>query len=147
MLPVVKESLEQSAGQVSYFAGSRAGVVPARPLKSIRYTASMDLDADIFEQLQRDFAAEVVPSIVAQLLATTESTRVQRCIVFAARGHRWFFDYLCRMAKSDSRDVIATAEYARLDPQLRLYDFGKPIPAARIEEPMAFQDFSKSANE
>ena len=103
----------------------------------------MDLDPDIVEQLRRDFAEEAVPAVITQLLATTKSPRVHRCIVFAARGHRWFLDYLCRMAKSDWRDVIMTAEYARSDPQLRLYDFNNPIPAARIEDPLAIHDFSK----
>ena len=105
----------------------------------------MNPDPDILEQLERDFSAEEVPGIVGQLLATTNSPRVLRCIVFAARGHRWFLDYLCRMAKCDYRDVIMTAEYARSDPQLRLYDFNKPIPTARIDDPMASDDSPKSA--
>jgi hypothetical protein len=129
----------ERCGKLNWWSARR------RPSDVIRYTASMDLEPDIVEQLRRDFAEAAVPTVARQLLATTKAPRVQRCIVFAARGHRWFLDYLCRLAKSDWRDVIMTAEHARSDPQLRLYDFNKPIPAARIDDPMAFHDFSKPA--
>lgn len=107
----------------------------------LKAASQMDVDPDILDQLQRDFPSEAIPAVLSQLLATTKSQRVLRCIVFAARGHRWFLDYLCRMAEFDCRDVIMTAEFARSDPQLQLYDFSKPIPAAKIDDPMAFHDF------
>ncbi len=105
----------------------------------------MELAADILEQLCADFGAEAVNPLAEQLAETTSIARVQRCIVFKARGHRWFFNYLCKMTKLDFRDMIVTAEYGNGDPQLRLYDFSKPIPMARIEDPFAIHDFSKSS--
>ena len=97
----------------------------------------IEIDPDILDQIENDFPAESVPSVVAQLLATTQSQRIFRCIVFAARGHRWYFEYLCRLAKFDYRDVIMSGEYARGDPQLHLYNFNRTIPEARIDDPFA----------
>jgi hypothetical protein len=91
------------------------------------------LAPDIFAQLQKDFPADQVAARVQQVLETTSNERLQRCIVFAGRGHPWYFDYLCRMYKTDYRDVILIAEYDRLG--ARLYNFGLPIPEARIDEP------------
>ncbi len=104
----------------------------------------MDIPQDILDQLRIDFGIEAVPGLIEKLVAATGNARVQRCIVFKARGHRWFFDYLCRMTKLDFRDVIMTAEYGNGDPQLRLYDFSKPIPLAKIENPFPVQDFQSA---
>jgi hypothetical protein len=95
----------------------------------------VDIDPDILDQLRADFPAEAIPEVTAELVAATTSQRILRCIVFEARGHRWLLSYLCRLAKLDWRDVIMSAEYARGDPQLRLYDFNRPIPQARIDHP------------
>jgi hypothetical protein len=86
------------------------------------------VEPDILDQLTRDFPSTAVPGLLVKLRETTKSPRLQRCIVFAAHGHPWLFDYLCRLTKVDHRDVIMTAEYWRGDSQLGLYDFNKPIP-------------------
>ncbi len=90
----------------------------------------MPIDPDIVERVKADFPVADVPSVLARLESASSSQRVLRCIVFAARGHPWYFDFLCRLANTDYRDVIMAAEYERLGE--RLYDFTKPIPEARI---------------
>lgn len=93
----------------------------------------MNVAQDIVDQLQHDFPADEIDKRLAQLTEASSTTRIQRCIVFASRGHAWYFDYLCRLAKIDYRDVIMAAEYDRLD--AHLYDFNKPIAEARIDDP------------
>lgn len=95
----------------------------------------MSIEPDIVDQLRQDFAAVDVAARLSQLAQASASPRIQRCIVFASRGHPWYFDYLCKLVDIDSRDVIMAAEYDRLD--ARLYDFSKPIPDARIDDPYA----------
>ena len=89
------------------------------------------IEADIVECIQRDFPEDSVQDILTKILAASSSQRIQRCIAFAARGHRSHLDYLCQLARIDYRDVIMAAEYDRFDTQL--YDFNQPIPNARIE--------------
>ncbi|MFO1438383.1 MAG: hypothetical protein U1F81_08675 [Verrucomicrobiaceae bacterium] len=88
---------------------------------------------DIVAQANTDFPPEKVGELLKQLLAASGSERIQRCIVFAARGHPWRFQFLCKLAKEDFRDGIMNAEYDRHD--TRLYDFTKPIFEAQIEDP------------
>jgi hypothetical protein len=95
----------------------------------------MSIEADIVERVQADFPAESVASVLAELEAASSTPRIQRCIVFAARGHPWYFAYLCRHTKTDYRDVIMAAEYVLSD--LRLYDFTRPFHSARIDDPYA----------
>lgn len=93
----------------------------------------MEIAADILTQLQTDFCEAEWVRRIAQLSQASQSDRVQRCIVWASRGHRWYFDFLCQLAEEDYRDVILSAEYDRLD--ARLYDFARPIPEARLDDP------------
>jgi hypothetical protein len=93
----------------------------------------MPMELDIVEQLQRDFPVSEIEARLSQLAQASNSLRIQRCIVFASRGHPWYFDYLCKLAKFDFRDVVMAAEYDRLN--VRLYDFNRPIPEARIDDP------------
>jgi hypothetical protein len=93
----------------------------------------MELPPDIVAQANTDFPPEKVSEVLEQLQAASSSERIRRCIVFAARGHAWRFRFLCKLAKDDFRDVIMNAEYDRQD--TRLYDFNKPIPEARIDQP------------
>jgi len=95
----------------------------------------MSIEADIIAQVQADFPPEAVPSVLAQLEVASATPRIQRCIVFAARGHPWYFAYLCRHTKTDYRDIIMAAEYVLSD--LRLYDFTRPFHSARIDDPYA----------
>jgi hypothetical protein len=95
----------------------------------------MSIEADIVEQVQVDFPPETVSSVLAQLETASSTPRIQRCIVFASRGHPWYFAYLCRHTKTDYRDVIMAAEYVLSD--LRLYDFTRPFHCARIDDPYA----------
>jgi hypothetical protein len=95
----------------------------------------MSIEADIVERVQADFSPEAVPAVLAQLEAASSTPRIQRCIVFAAHGHPWYFTYLCRHTKTDYRDVIMAAEYVLSD--LRLYDFTRPFQSARIDDPYA----------
>ena len=85
---------------------------------------------DILDCIKRDFPATDVPGVIEQIELASDSPRVQRCIVFAARGHPWYLDFLRRQAKTDWRDVIFAAEYAF---EKRLYDFNKPISKARLQ--------------
>jgi hypothetical protein len=91
----------------------------------------MSIESEISDQVCKDFPAEEVPRMLERLESLSEDARTLRCIVFAARGHPWYFDFLCRLAKVDYPDVISAAEYERL--RERLYDFNKPIPEARID--------------
>jgi hypothetical protein len=93
----------------------------------------MNIAQDIIDQLRHDFPGDEVDRRLAQLAEASNTTRIQRCIVFASRGHAWYFDYLCKLAQIDYRDVIMAAEYDRLD--ARLYDFNMPIAEARIDDP------------
>lgn len=95
----------------------------------------MSIEAEIVERVRADFPNEALSDVLSRLEAASDTPRIQRCIVFAARGHPWYFNYLCRLAKTDYRDVIMAAEYDRLD--IRLYDFTRPFSQARIEEPYA----------
>ena len=92
----------------------------------------MEIAPDIIAQTKADFPAEKLDEALAQLAASAKSDRIQRCIIFAARGHPWKFRFLCKLAKDDFRDVIHDAEYYH---DARLYDFNKPIPEASIDEP------------
>lgn len=93
----------------------------------------MEIDPDIVSQVRSDFPPDEVSARLDQLAAASMCQRVLRCIVFAARGHPWYFDSLCKLARIDYRDVIVAAEYERLG--ARLYDFSKPFDRARIEAP------------
>jgi hypothetical protein len=93
----------------------------------------MELAPDIVAQAKADFPPEKVGEVLEQLRASSSSERIKRCIVFASRGHPWRFQFLCKLAKEDFRDVIMNAEYDRYD--ARLYDFNKPIAEARIDNP------------
>jgi hypothetical protein len=95
----------------------------------------VEIAPDIVAQVRIDFPPEKVSEVLGQLQAATSTDRIRRCIVFAARGHPWRFQFLCKLAKSDFRDVIMDAEYDRFD--AHLYDFTKPIPDARIDQPYA----------
>jgi hypothetical protein len=97
----------------------------------------MSIEADIIERVLADFPPESISSVLAQLEAASSTPRIQRCIVFAARGHPWYFSYLCRHTKTDYRDVIMAAEYVLGD--VRLYDFTRPFDSARIDDPYATQ--------
>jgi hypothetical protein len=93
----------------------------------------MDIDPDIIARLQADFLPDEADARLTQLSEASESQRVLRCIVFAAQGRVGHFDYLCKLAKIDWRDVIMAAEYDREN--TRLYDFTRPIDRARINDP------------
>ena len=95
----------------------------------------MNIEPDIIAQVQADFSPEAVPGVLAQLESVSATPCIQRCIVFAARGHPWYFAYLCRHTKTDYRDVIMAAEYVLSD--IRLYDFTRPFHSARIDDPYA----------
>jgi len=92
----------------------------------------MDVPPDVLAQLQTDFPASEVEQRVRQLEKLICGERVQRCIVFAARGHGWYFDQLCRLSRGDYRDAIMAAEYGG---GVRLYDFNQPIPSAKFVDP------------
>ncbi|MEZ6038532.1 MAG: hypothetical protein R3F29_13710 [Planctomycetota bacterium] len=93
----------------------------------------MNLPQDILDAVRHDFGPGDADAVLSLVAGATESTRVQRCIVFAARGHRDHLENLCRLAQIDYRDVIMAAEYSRLDQ--RLYDFNRPIPEAALPLP------------
>lgn len=90
----------------------------------------MAIACDILAQLQHDFPAADAAGLIERLEFASSSERVQRCIVWAARGHPWYFEFLCQLARIDYRDVILVAEYERFGEHL--YDFSQPIPAALL---------------
>ena len=92
---------------------------------------AVDIAPDITCRLELDFPLETFARLEQLRELSPISERVLRCIVFAARGHPQYFDYLCQLAKSDFRDVIVAAEYAPNGSQL--YNFNKPISLARID--------------
>lgn len=85
---------------------------------------------DIVEKVKLDFPAEAVADVLKELAKASQCQRVRRCIVFAARGHAWYFRCLCQL---DYRDAISAAEYSRYSD--RLYDLSKPIDQAKIDDP------------
>jgi hypothetical protein len=58
----------------------------------------MDIDPDIVARVYAEFSSDEVTKRLAQLADASRNQRVLRCIVFAARGHPWYFDYLCKLA-------------------------------------------------
>lgn len=93
----------------------------------------MDIPEDISAAVREDFGPSRADEVLALVASATESTRVRRCIVFAARGRRDYLESLCRLAQVDFRDVVMAAEYSRLGQ--RLYDFNRPIPEAALPPP------------
>ena len=93
----------------------------------------MDLDPDIEERVRLEFPPEAVTDTLRKLVDASATPRIQRCIIFAARGNPWYFDYLCKIAKRDYRDVIKAAEYGLFD--IYLYDFNRPFSKARNGQP------------
>lgn len=90
----------------------------------------MEIPEDIVAAVRQDFGAGQAPEVLALVASATESTRVRRCIVFAARGHLGHLESLCELARIDFRDVVVAAEYTRFGQ--RLYDFTRPIPEASL---------------
>lgn len=93
----------------------------------------MEIDPDIIEMIKKDWPKDKHDEIIEKLKSTGKGQRILRCIVFASRGHDWHFDYLCKLAGIDYRDVIMVAEYTRSNE--RIYDFNKPFEKAKIEHP------------
>jgi hypothetical protein len=98
----------------------------------------MEVEQDILDQLTADFPPDEVQIRLQQLVQASSVSRIQRCIVFASRGHPWYFDHLCRLIEVDFRDVIMAAGYDHFD--AGLYDFNRPTPRARIDDPYAPAD-------
>jgi hypothetical protein len=71
----------------------------------------MNVAPDIESQLKHDFPQDFTARLKQLTDLHPVSDRLIRCIVFAARGHPWYFDFLCRRAKHDYRDVLKAAEY------------------------------------
>ena len=97
--------------------------------------AVVSIEPDFLERVRADFPPEVVSDALSRLEAASSTPRIQRCIVFAARGHPWYFAYLCRHTKTDYRDIIIAAEYVLSN--VRLYDFTRPFQSARSDDPYA----------
>lgn len=93
----------------------------------------MKLPEDVDKRLRQDFPHLEIDSLIERLCAASQSPRIQRCIVFASRGNRAYFGFLCELARIDSRDVIVSAECDRYDTQL--YDFNLPYDEAMRSRP------------
>lgn len=91
----------------------------------------MAISEDVMRQIEHDFTPSEIASVISRLESVETSDRVIRCIVFASRGHPWYFEFLCKEAENDSRNVIMAAEYERLG--TRLYEFNHPIPEVRMD--------------
>gem|GEM_PF-5974326 len=77
--------------------------------------AIRELTSDILAQLATDFPPSELQARCQQLATAFGDDRTRRCLVWAARGHGWYFDFLCRL---DYRDVISAAEMAPLGGRL-----------------------------
>jgi hypothetical protein len=100
-------------------------------------TTMTELEPDIVDYVRQNFPSDAVPAALARLASVSTFPRIQRCIAFASRGHPWYFEFRCKTHKQDahSHTAIMRAEY--FDSQTRLYDFSRPIPQARIDDPFA----------
>lgn len=96
-----------------------------------------ELKPDIVEYVRENFPPEVVAAALARLASVSVVPRIQRCIVFASRGHPWYFDFLCKTHKLDAHGQTAIMRAEYMDSQTRLYDFSRPIDQARIDDPFA----------
>src|SRR5687767_1587278 len=105
--------------------------MPENPYEPPKGEPPKEIAPDIVRQVEQDFPLQEWGLRLEQLALVTNSTRIQRCIVWAARGHPWRFDYLCRLVNVDFRDVILEAEYDRFGD--RFYDFAYPIGQAAID--------------
>ena len=68
--------------------------MPENPYKSPEVEDASAIERDIVERVTIDFPPEVVSEVLEKLAVASNCPRVQRCIVFAARGHSWYFDML-----------------------------------------------------
>jgi hypothetical protein len=96
-----------------------------------------ELEPDIFDYVRQNFPVDAVPAALARLASVSTFPRIQRCIAFASRGHPWFFQFLCKTHKRDAHGQTAIMRAEYFDSQTRLYDFSRPIPDARIDDPFA----------
>ncbi|MDA0352925.1 MAG: hypothetical protein O3A10_12025 [Chloroflexi bacterium] len=87
------------------------------------------LPADILARVERDLPADRQTEVIAALeglaSATREHARIARCVLFVANGNLAEFERMVKLARTDSRDAIMSAEYSRNERRLR--DFSRPF--------------------
>ncbi len=89
------------------------------------------LPADIAARIDADFSDPEENALVRSVLnelSTEYSSRIVRCVVHCAQGSLAKFGVMEEMARTDYRDVVASAEYAYPSWQ-RLHDFDLPFDA------------------
>lgn len=102
------------------------------PPHAVRVRSADELPEDIQQRITSDFGIEEAPGALTRLagfigqLADAHGeppdARVLRCVVFIAAGDRKKLEVACRLALSDTRDVIHQAEYDGDDHQVRRLD-------------------------
>jgi len=91
-----------------------------------------ELPEDILQRISADFGSEVTPGVLSRLagfigqLADARGeppdARILRCVVYIAAGDRKRLEEACRLALTDTRDVMYQAEYDAGDRQVRRLD-------------------------
>ncbi len=109
--------------------------VPA-PLRApppvVRVRTADELPEDILQRIAEDFGSGDAPGVLARLagfigqLADARGeppdARILRCVVYIAAGDRRKLEEACRLALTDSRDVLYQAEYDADDRRVRHLD-------------------------
>ena len=88
-----------------------------------------ELPPDILARIAADFPAdrriEVTEALAGLAKVTRQHTRVARCVLFVANGNLEAFERMVKLARTDYRDTIVSAEYNRNERRLR--DFSRPF--------------------
>lgn len=114
-------------------------VVPPPPPApaAVKVKSADDLPEDILQKITDDFGSEITPGVLSRLAGfigqladgygEAPDARVLRCVVHLAAGDRKQLEDACRLALTDTRDVIYRAEYDKSERQVR--DFTLPFEA------------------
>jgi hypothetical protein len=111
---------------------------PAPPVSvAVRVKSADELPGDILQKITDDFGSEITPGVLSRLAGfigqladgygEAPDARVLRCVVHLAAGDSKQLEAACRLALTDTRDVIYRAEYDKSDRQIR--DFTLPFEA------------------
>lgn len=98
----------------------------------VRVRSADELPEDIVQRINADFGSEETPGVLARLagfigqLADAQGSppdaRLLRCVVYLAGGERRGLEDACRLALTDTRDVMLRAEYDAGDRRVRQFD-------------------------
>lgn len=108
---------------------------PAPPVeapRAVRVRSADELPEDIQERITADFGSEQAATVLARLAGfigqltdargEAPDARILRCVVYIAAGDRKRLEETCRLALTDTRDVMHQAEYDADDRHVRRLD-------------------------